>query len=86
MALIFFNKNGQLSREIIKVNLFVDYTYQPSVIEPVAKNIDTAMANGYGYQTRDPIESVDHCSEILATPTFYGLSAEGGWPIFNRSS
>ena len=39
-----FASSGQLAREIIKVNLFVDYTYQPSVIERVAKNIGTAMA------------------------------------------
>lgn len=39
-----FASSGQLAREIIKVELFVDYTYQPSVIERVAKNIGTAMA------------------------------------------
>lgn len=39
-----FASSGQLAREIIKIDLFVDYTYQPSVIERVAKNIGTAMA------------------------------------------
>jgi len=39
-----FASSGQLAREVIKVEAFVDYTYQPSVIERVAKNIGTAMA------------------------------------------
>ena len=37
--------SGQLARDVIKIEAFVDYTYQPSVIERVAKNIGTAMAD-----------------------------------------
>ena len=40
-----FASSGQLARDIIKIEEFVDYTYQPSVIERVAKNIGTAMAD-----------------------------------------
>jgi protease-4 len=37
--------SGQLARDIIKIEEAVDYTYQPSVMERVAKNIGTAMAD-----------------------------------------
>ena len=40
-----FASSGQLAREIIKIERVVDYTYQPSVMERVAKNIGTAMAD-----------------------------------------
>ena len=40
-----FASSGQLAREIIKVERVVDYTYQQSVMERVAKNIGTAMAD-----------------------------------------
>ena len=37
--------SGQLARDIIKIENTVDYTYQPSVIERVAKNMGTALAD-----------------------------------------
>lgn len=37
--------SGQLVRDVIKIESTVDYTYQPSVVERVAKNIGTAMAD-----------------------------------------
>ena len=40
-----FASSGQLAREIIKIDQVVDYTYEPSVMERVAKNIGTAMAD-----------------------------------------
>ncbi|MCP0914301.1 MULTISPECIES: S49 family peptidase [Legionella] len=39
-----FASSGQLAREIIKIDNIVDYTYKESVLERVAKNIGTAMA------------------------------------------
>ncbi len=35
--------SGQVARNIIKVDNVIDYTYQQSVIERVAKNMGTAM-------------------------------------------
>jgi len=40
-----FASSGQLAREIIKLERVVDYTYKQSVMERVAKNIGTAMAD-----------------------------------------
>jgi protease-4 len=40
-----FASSGQLARDVIKVEKIIDYTYQPSVLEKVAKNFGTAMAN-----------------------------------------
>lgn len=37
--------SGQLAREIIKIDEAIDYTYKPSVMERMAKNIGTAMAD-----------------------------------------
>lgn len=37
--------SGQLTRDILKLKHAVDYTYQPSVIERVAKNMGTALAD-----------------------------------------
>ncbi|GGI79628.1 S49 family peptidase [Legionella impletisoli] len=40
-----FASSGQLAREVIKIDKVVDYTYEESVLERVAKNIGTAMAD-----------------------------------------
>ena len=40
-----FASSGQLARDIIKTEEVVDYTYKQSVMERVAKNIGTAMAD-----------------------------------------
>ncbi|WP_133129555.1 S49 family peptidase [Legionella yabuuchiae] len=40
-----FASSGQLARDVIKIDKVVDYTYEESVLERVAKNIGTAMAN-----------------------------------------
>lgn len=40
-----FASSGQLARDIIKIEHVVDYTYQQSMMERVAKNIGTAMAD-----------------------------------------
>jgi protease-4 len=40
-----FASSGQLAREIIKIDEAIDYTYKPSVMERMAKNIGTAMAD-----------------------------------------
>lgn len=40
-----FASSGQLARDIIKLDKIVDYTYRESVLERVAKNIGTAMAD-----------------------------------------
>ena len=40
-----FASSGQVARDIIKIDHVVDYTYQQSVMERVAKNIGTAMAD-----------------------------------------
>ena len=37
--------SGQLARDVIKIEKTIDYTYQQSVLDRVAKNIGTAMAN-----------------------------------------
>ena len=37
--------SGQVARDIIKIDQAIDYTYQPSVMERVAKNIGTALAD-----------------------------------------
>mgnify|MGYP000146065473 CR=1 FL=1 len=37
--------SGQLARDVIKIEEAIDYTYKPSVLERVAKNIGTAMAD-----------------------------------------
>lgn len=40
-----FASSGQLARNIIKIDKVVDYTYQQTLLERVAKNIGTAMAD-----------------------------------------
>ena len=40
-----FASSGQLARTIIKLDHVVDYTYEPSMLERVSKNIGTAMAD-----------------------------------------
>lgn len=40
-----FASSGQLAREIIKVEPIIDYTYKQTVLERVAKNIGTALAD-----------------------------------------
>ena len=40
-----FASSGQLARTIIKIDRVVDYTYEPSMLERVSKNIGTAMAD-----------------------------------------
>jgi protease-4 len=40
-----FASTGQLARDIIKVDKIIDYTYEESIMERVAKNIGTAMAD-----------------------------------------
>ena len=40
-----FASSGQLAREIIKIDSVVDYTHKQSVMERVAKNMGTAMAD-----------------------------------------
>ena len=40
-----FASAGQLGRETIKLDNFVDYTHRDTIFERVAKNIGTAMAN-----------------------------------------
>ena len=40
-----FASSGQLAREVIKIDAIVDYTYQETVFEHMAKRVGTAMAN-----------------------------------------
>lgn len=40
-----FASAGGLTREIIKLDQLIDYTYKPSIFERMSKNIGTAMAN-----------------------------------------
>lgn len=39
-----FASSGQLARDVIKIEKIVDYTYKENMLERVAKNIGTAMA------------------------------------------
>lgn len=40
-----FSSTGQLARDIIKVDQIVDYTAKPSMLEQVAGNVGTSIAN-----------------------------------------
>lgn len=40
-----FASSGQLARDTLKLDVFIDYTYKESVYERVSKSIGTAMAN-----------------------------------------